>query len=108
MSGKLKPIEREEYIGSAKIREVFNISKVGKIAGSYVSSGFVRRASKVRLLRDNVVIYEGKLKTLKRFKDDVKEVGEAMECGIALENYDNLAVDDVIEVFDVKYEKQTI
>lgn len=108
MSGMLKPIKREEYIGSVEIRQVFNITKVGKIAGSFVTKGIIKRGAGVRLLRDDVVIHEGKLKTLKRFKDDVKEVSENYECGIAFENYDDIKEGDKVEVFEVIEEKRTL
>lgn len=108
MSGMLKPIIRENYIGSVDIREVFNITKVGKIAGSYVTKGVIKRGAGVRLLRDNIVIHEGKLKTLKRFKDDVKEVKDGFECGIAFENYDDIKVNDKVEVFEIVEEKQQL
>lgn len=102
MSGLLAPELREKFLGYAEIRDVFNITKVGKVAGCYVTSGDVRRGAKVRLLRDNVVIHEGSLKTLKRFKDEVKEVKEGYECGMAFENYNDLKVGDVIECFEVQ------
>ncbi len=108
MSGMLSPIIREVYIGSVDIREVFNITKVGKIAGSYVTKGVIKRGAGVRLLRDNIVIHEGKLKTLKRFKDDVKEVKEGYECGIAFENYEDIKIGDNVEVFELVEEKQTL
>lgn len=108
MSGMLSPIIREIYIGSVEIRQVFNITKAGKIAGSYVTKGIIRRGAGVRLLRDNVVIHEGKLKTLKRFKDDVKEVKENYECGIAFENYEDIKERDTVEVFELVEEKQTL
>ena len=108
MSGMLSPIIREEYIGSVTIREVFNVSKVGKIAGSYVTKGVIKRGAGVRLLRDNIVIHEGKLKTLKRFKEDVKEVREGFECGIAFENYSDIKVDDSVEVFEIVEEQQKL
>ena len=108
MSGMLSPIIREVYIGSVIIREVFNISKVGKIAGSYVTKGIIKRGAGVRLLRDNIVIHEGKLKTLKRFKDDVKEVKEGYECGIAFENYDDIKVGDSVEVFEIVQEQKKL
>lgn len=108
LSGMLEPVIREEYIGQAVVREVFNITKVGKIAGCMVDVGFVKRGSKVRLLRDDVVIHEGTLKTLKRFKDEVKEVKEGTECGMAFENYDDLKVGDVIECFDLISEKREV
>jgi len=108
LSGMLDPHIREEYLGQAEIREVFNITKVGKVAGCMVSTGIVKRGSKVRLLRDDVVIHEGTLKTLKRFKDEVKEVREGMECGMAFENYDDIKANDVIECYDVTEEVRVL
>lgn len=106
MSGMLSPIIREVYIGSVDIREVFNITKIGKVAGSYVTKGVIKRGAGVRLLRDDIVIHEGKLKTLKRFKDDVKEVSEGYECGIAFENYEDIKVGDKVEVFEIVEEQK--
>lgn len=108
MGGLLSPIIRENYIGTVEIREIFNITKVGKVAGSYVTKGVVKRGAGVRLLRDNIVIHEGKLKTLKRFKEDLKEVKEGFECGIAFENYDNIKIGDIVEVFELVEEKQKL
>jgi translation initiation factor IF-2 len=108
LSGLLKPTIREEFIGTAEIREVFNLTKFGKIAGCYVTDGVIRRGAGVRLLRDNVVIHEGKLKTLRRFKDDVKEVAVNFECGAAFENYEDLKVGDVIEAFELVEEKREL
>lgn len=108
LSGMLAPTIREEYIGLAEIRKVYNISKHGKIAGSFVLSGYISKGAGVRLLRDNIVIYEGKLKTLRRFKDDVKEVNESFECGIALENYEDIKEGDKIEVFKLIEEARTL
>jgi translation initiation factor IF-2 len=102
LSGMLAPTLRDKFLGNAEIREVFNITKVGKVAGCRVTEGTVKRGAKVRLLRDNVVIHEGMLKTLKRFKDEVREVKEGFECGMAFENYDNIEVGDVIECFEVE------
>jgi translation initiation factor IF-2 len=102
LSGLLAPTRRERFLGNAEIREVFNISKVGKVAGCMVTEGVVRRGARVRLLRDNVVIHEGSLKTLKRFKDEVREVREGTECGMAFENYENIEKGDVIECFEVE------
>jgi translation initiation factor IF-2 len=102
LSGLLSPTQRERLLGNAAIREVFNITKVGKVAGCMVTDGMVRRGAKVRLLRDNVVIHEGALKTLKRFKDEVREVREGFECGMAFENYENIQVGDVIECFELE------
>jgi translation initiation factor IF-2 len=108
LGGMLSPIQREEYLGQAEIRQVFNITKVGKIAGCMVTVGNVKRGAKVRLLRDNVVVHEGTLKTLKRFKDEVKDVKEGMECGMAFENYDDIRDGDIIECFDVRQETRQL
>jgi translation initiation factor IF-2 len=102
MSGLLKPERRETFIGHAEILEVFNISKVGKVAGCRVTDGIVERGAGVRLLRDNVVIHEGKLSTLKRFKDEVKDVQAGQECGMAFEKYEDMRQGDVIECFRVE------
>ncbi|MEO8758698.1 MAG: translation initiation factor IF-2 [Devosia sp.] len=102
MSGLLKPERRETFIGYASIKEVFTITKVGKVAGCQVTEGIVERGAGVRLLRDNVVVHEGKLKTLKRFKDEVKEVPMGQECGMAFENYEDIRAGDVIECFRVE------
>jgi translation initiation factor IF-2 len=108
LGGLLSPLVREEYLGQAQIRQVFSVTKVGKIAGCMVTTGTVKRGAKVRLLRDDVVIHEGTLKTLKRFKDEVKEVKEGMECGMAFENYDDIKENDIIECFEVKEETRTL
>ncbi len=102
MGGLLAPTLREKFLGFAEIRNVFNIPKVGKVAGCYVTEGVVKRGSKVRLLRDNVVVHEGDLKTLKRFKDEVKEVKESYECGMAFENYNDIREGDIIECFEME------
>lgn len=102
MSGLLAPERRETFIGYAEILEVFNITKVGKVAGCRITEGMVERGSGVRLLRDNVVIHEGQLSTLKRFKDEVKEVQTGQECGMAFENYQDMRPGDVIECFRVE------
>jgi translation initiation factor IF-2 len=102
LSGLLSPTLRENFLGYAQIREVFNITKVGKVAGCMITEGTVKRGAKVRLLRDNVVIHEGALKTLKRFKDEVREVKEGFECGMAFENYENVQVGDQIECFEME------
>jgi translation initiation factor IF-2 len=99
-SGLLKAEVRETFIGYATIKEVFKVSNVGNVAGCLVTEGVARRSAGVRLLRDNVVIHEGTLKTLKRFKDEVKEVQSGQECGMAFENYDNVRPGDVIEIFE--------
>lgn len=108
LSGMLSPNLREEYLGQAEIRQVFNITKIGKVGGCMVTTGVVKRGSKVRLLRDSVVIHEGVLKTLKRMKDEVKEVREGMECGMAFENYEDIKEGDIIECFDVVSEARTV
>jgi len=108
LSGMLSPNLREELIGYAEIRQVFNITKVGKVAGCMITNGFVKRGSKVRLLRDDVVIHEGMLKTLKRHKDEVKEVKEGMECGMAFERYDDIKEGDMIECFDIIEEARSV
>ncbi|MGB0720108.1 MAG: translation initiation factor IF-2, partial [Bdellovibrionales bacterium] len=108
LSGMLSPVEREEYLGQAEIKEVFNVSKVGKVAGCMVTLGMVKRGVRVRLLRDDVVIHEGTLKTLQRFKDEVKEVKEGTECGMAFEAYDDIKQGDIIECYDVIEEARTV
>ena len=102
MSGLLAPERREHFIGNAEILEIFNITKVGKIAGCRVTDGKMERGAGVRLIRDNVVIHEGELSTLKRFKDEVKEVAGGQECGMAFENYQDMRPGDVIEAFTVE------
>jgi translation initiation factor IF-2 len=102
MSGLLAPTLRETMLGNAQILEIFNISKVGKVAGCRVTDGTVERGANVRLIRDNVVVHEGKLSTLKRFKDEVKEVQAGQECGMAFENYHDMRVGDVIECYRVE------
>jgi translation initiation factor IF-2 len=102
MSGLLTPERRETMLGNALILEVFNISKVGKVAGCRVTDGTVERGAHVRLIRDNVVIHEGKLSTLKRFKDEVKEVQSGQECGMAFESYGDMRPGDVIECYRVE------
>ena len=108
MSGKLAPELRETFLGNARILEVFNITKVGKVAGCQVTEGNVQRGAKVRLIRDNVVIHEGTLSTLKRFKDEVKEVPVGQECGMAFENYQDMRAGDVIECFRVEKIQRTL
>ncbi|CAD7048908.1 translation initiation factor IF-2 [Pseudorhizobium halotolerans] len=108
MSGLLSPERRETFLGNAEILEVFNITKVGKVAGCRVTEGKVERGAGVRLLRDNVVIHEGKLKTLKRFKDEVAEVPVGQECGMAFENYEDIRAGDVIECFRVEHITRTL
>lgn len=99
MKGMLDPEYVEEITGQVVVRETFVVSKVGTIAGSYVLDGFIQRNSKVRIIRDNIVIYEGELASLKRFKDDAKEVSKGFECGIMIENYNDIKIDDIIEPY---------
>ncbi|HET9148930.1 MAG TPA: translation initiation factor IF-2 [Alphaproteobacteria bacterium] len=108
LGGMLTPSTKESFLGNATIREVFNITKVGKVAGCMVTEGVVRRGAKVRLLRDNVVIHEGSLKSLKRFKDEVREVKEGYECGMAFENYQDIQAGDVIECFEIEQVARTL
>jgi translation initiation factor IF-2 len=102
LGGLLAPTVRERFLGNAQILQVFTVSKAGKVAGCKVSEGVVKRGAKVRLLRDNVVIHEGSLKTLKRFKDEVREVKEGFECGMAFENYQDIQPGDTIECFEME------
>jgi translation initiation factor IF-2 len=108
MSGLLAPTRRETFLGNAEILEVFTISKVGKVAGCRVTEGKVERGAQVRLIRDNVVVHEGKLSTLKRFKDEVREVVAGQECGMAFEGYQDMRVGDVIECFEVEHVRRTL
>jgi translation initiation factor IF-2 len=101
LSGMLAPEQKEQMIGTVEVREVYKISKVGSIAGCYVQDGMVKRHSKVRLLRDNVIIHTGELDSLKRFKDDVKEVKNNFECGLSLKNFNDIEVGDILEIYEV-------
>jgi translation initiation factor IF-2 len=107
-SGLLSPEIKEKFIGYAEIRQVFKVSGVGKVAGCVVTDGVARRSAGVRLLRDNVVIHQGKLKTLKRFKDEVREVQGGQECGMAFENYEDIREGDVIEIFETEQVERTL
>jgi translation initiation factor IF-2 len=108
MSGLLSPERRETRLGNAEILEIFSISKVGKVAGCRVAEGTVERGANVRLIRDNVVVHEGKLSTLKRFKDEVREVPAGQECGMAFEKYEDMRVGDVIECYRVEEIARTL
>ena len=108
MSGMLAPEQKEEVIGTAEIRTVFVASKIGTVAGSYVTSGVVRRDAHFRLLRDNVVIYTGEIESVKRMKDDVREVKEGFECGIKLRNYNDIKEGDQLEFFEIKEIARTL
>ena len=102
MEGLLEPIFKEKYLGRAEIREVFSVPKAGNVAGSYILDGKMHRNAQVRLLRDNIVIYTGKLSSLRRFKDDVRDVATGYECGIGLENYNDIRIGDIIEAFEME------
>ncbi len=108
MSGLLAPTLREEMLGNAQILEIFAITKVGNVAGCRVTDGIVQRGASVRLIRDNVVVHEGKLSTLKRFKDEVREVQAGQECGMAFENYQDMRAGDVIECYRVEEVRRTL
>jgi len=108
LGGMLEPIRSEEVLGQAEIRQVFKVSGSGKIAGCSVTNGVIKKGAKVRLLREDVVIHDGTLKTLKRFKDDVKEAKTGFECGIALDNFDDIKEKDIIECYEVVEQKRTL
>jgi translation initiation factor IF-2 len=108
MSGMLTPDKKEEIIGTVEIRQVLKVSKIGSIAGCMVTSGLVRRTAKLRLVRNNVVIYTGELDSLKRFKDDVKEVKETYECGLTIKNYNDIEEGDTIEFFEIREVARTL
>jgi translation initiation factor IF-2 len=108
MSGMLAPEKREETIGMVQIREIFTVSRIGNIAGCMVTEGIVRRSARVRLLRDSVVLWTGELDSLKRFKDDVREVREGFECGLTLKNFNDIKIGDQLEVFEVKEVARTL
>jgi translation initiation factor IF-2 len=101
LSGMLTPDKKESVLGMVEIREIFRISRVGTVAGCYVTEGIVKRNSQVRLIRDNVVVMTGELDSLKRFKDDVKEVKSGFECGLSLRNYNDLMLGDKLEAFEI-------
>ena len=99
MKGMLEPEYVEEITGQLVVRETYTVSKLGTIAGAYVLDGYIRRNSKVRVIRDNIVIYDGELASLKRFKDDAREVTKGFECGVMIEKYNDIRVDDIIEPY---------
>jgi translation initiation factor IF-2 len=108
MSGMLTPDKKEEVIGTAEIRQVFKVSKIGSIAGCMVTSGVVRRSARLRLLRDHVVVFTGELESLKRFKDDAKEVKEGFECGLNIKGYNDISEGDQLEFFEIKEIARTL
>jgi len=108
LSGMLSPEQKENTLGLVEVREVYRISKVGTVAGCYVLEGLVRRGARVRLLRDSVVVHEGELDSLKRFKDDVREVKAGFECGLSLKNYNDVQKGDHLEVFEIVEVSRTL
>ena len=102
MAGLLEPVYIENIIGRADIKDIFHVSKVGTVAGCYVTDGRLERSAKVRLLRDDVVVFDGNINSLKRFKDDVKDVSSGFECGLGLENYNDIKPGDVLEVYTIE------
>ncbi|MGC8852735.1 MAG: EF-Tu/IF-2/RF-3 family GTPase, partial [Hydrogenobacter sp.] len=105
LKGMLKPVEKEVVLGSAEVRAVFKIKSVGNVAGCYVLEGKMVRNARARLIRNGVVVYEGKIEGLKRFKEDVQEVAKGYECGIKLKDYNDIKVGDVIECYEIKLEQ---
>ena len=101
MSGMLSPTLSERVIGSAEVRQIFDISKVGKVAGCMVIAGTIKRTAKVRILRDDVVIHTGEVRSIHKRKDDVKEVKEGFECGVVLESYSDIHAKDILEFFEI-------
>ena len=101
MKGMLAPEFREEVVGHAEVRQTFKVSSVGTIAGSYVLDGVIKRTSLVRVVRGGIVVFEGKLSSLKRFKDDAREVSSGYECGITIENFNDIKEEDVIEAYEM-------
>ena len=99
LTGMLAPEMEEQILGTADVRQVFVVPRIGAIAGCYVSQGLIRRNGQVRVLRDSVVIYEGEVSSLRRFKDDVREVASGFECGIGIENFNDVKVGDTFEVY---------
>ena len=108
LEGLLKPEEKETILGEAEVIEIFKVSRVGTIAGCRVTSGMIQRTAKVRVVRDGVQVYAGNISSLKRFKDDAKEVKEGLECGIGIENFNDVKVGDKIEAFRLEEIKRTL
>jgi translation initiation factor IF-2 len=108
MTGMLAPVQREVYLGQAEVRKTYNVPKAGTIAGSYIADGKIARNAGARLLRDGVVIYTGKIESLKRFKDDAREVVKGNECGVGLENFNDIKEGDIIEAFETVEEADSL
>ena len=101
LRGLLAPVYREEVLGHVEIRETFHVPKTGTVAGCYVTDGLVRRNAQIRLVREGVVVHDGKISSLKRFKDDVREVSSGYECGIGLEDYNDVKIGDTLEIYEM-------
>jgi translation initiation factor IF-2 len=108
LTGMLKPIEQEVILGHAEVKEIFKVSKVGTVAGCIVADGRIPRTAQMRVLRDNVVVFTGRLGSLKRFKDDASEVKEGTECGIGIENFNDVKPGDVLEAFEIQVQERTL
>jgi translation initiation factor IF-2 len=108
MEDLLEPIRTERKLGRAEVRNLFNVPKLGTIAGSAVIEGTIKRSAFIRLLRENKQVYSGKLASLKRFKDDVREVAQGFECGIGIENYSDLKAGDIIEAYEIEETRQSL
>ena len=108
LEGLLSPEKSEKTLGTAEVRELFKVPKVGTVAGCYVVDGTIKRNDKMRLIRDGVVIYQGNLSSLRRFKDDVREVQSGYECGMGMENYDDIKVGDQFEAYEIVETKRTL
>jgi len=102
LEGLLEPTYKERFLGRAQVKQVFNIHKVGTVAGSFIVDGKVVRGSHARLLRDNVVIYDGRISSLRRFKDDMKDCSQGLECGIKIENFNDVKMGDIIESYEIE------
>ncbi len=108
MEGMLAPKEEEVVTGNIEVREVFKISKVGTIAGCYVTDGYVKRNNKIRMIREGIVVHEGEINQLKRFKDDVAEVKKGYECGLSIKNYNEIQVGDILESYEIRELKRSL
>ena len=108
MEGMLEPTEEENIVGNVEVRETYKISKIGTIAGCYVTNGNIIRKNKIRLIRDGIVVFNGKIKQLKRFKEDVNEVKNGYECGLSIEDFNDIKVGDIIESFEIKEIKRKL
>ena len=108
MVGMLEPVYEENVLGRAEVRQTFHVPKIGSVAGCYVLDGHIERGAKVRVLRDQVVVYDGKMASLRRFKDDVKEVRAGFECGLGIENFNDIKANDILEVYELKEVKREL